>query len=253
MLPNDADDLQQGFLRVAEESVLQAYIFAKSSAHKSGRFGGFAVAYIGIAAGTQFATREVEQARRFALVNVTQEGSGGAEFHIVGVNAYGKDVYFHGEEIERFQTNEVQKWFSRQKYVMRRTISALVILLLVGALLWACENRRSYRQGESLYKTHCASCHIDDGLGLRGVIPPLAGSDYLARDPTRTACIIRNGLQGEIIVNGITYKEPMAAIPQLSDFQIANIINYINSAWGNELGYVSVPEIRKRLEECGER
>lgn len=130
--------------------------------------------------------------------------------------------------------------------------TALAVFLLTGMVIGGCENRRSYPQGESLYKTHCASCHIDDGLGLRGVIPPLAGSDFLARDPAYTACIIRNGLQGEITVNGMTYKEPMAAIPQLSDFQIANIINYINSAWGNELGYVSVPEIRKRLEECGD-
>ena len=138
-------------------------------------------------------------------------------------------------------------------YVMLHTKTALTVFLLAGMTLWACENQHSYRQGESLYKTHCASCHIDDGLGLRGVIPPLTGSDYLARDPAHTACIIRNGLQGEITVNGINYKEPMAAIPQLSDFQIANIINYINSAWGNDLGYVSVPEIRKRLEECGEQ
>jgi len=136
---------------------------------------------------------------------------------------------------------------------MRYKITALTVFLLAVMMLWACENQQSYRQGESLYKTHCASCHIDDGLGLRGVIPPLAGSDYLARDPAGTACIIRNGLQSEITVNGITYKEPMAAIPQLSDFQIANIINYINSAWGNDLGYVSVPEIRKRLVGCEER
>lgn len=109
-----------------------------------------------------------------------------------------------------------------------------------------------YRQGESLYITHCASCHIDDGLGLRGVIPPLAGADYIARDSAAMACIIRNGLQGEIVVNGTTYNEPMEGLPQLSDFQIANIINYINTAWGNDFGFVTLPEVRRRLEACAE-
>ncbi len=111
-------------------------------------------------------------------------------------------------------------------------------------------NRNPYPQGEALYAAHCASCHMDDGQGLRGVIPPLAGADYVADDPVEMACIIRNGLQGEIAVNGVTYNEAMAAIPQLTEFQIANIINYINSAWGNDYGYVSMPEIRRRLEAC---
>ncbi len=93
---------------------------------------------------------------------------------------------------------------------------------------------------------------MDDGLGLRGVIPPLAGADYLARDPAATACIIRYGLQGEIVVNTKTYNQPMEGISQLSEFQIANIINYINSAWGNNYGYVSVPEVRQRLAACAQ-
>ncbi len=107
-----------------------------------------------------------------------------------------------------------------------------------------------YRQGESLYKTHCASCHMDDGLGLRGVIPPVAASDYIARDPAYMACIIRYGLAGEIVVNGTVYNQPMEGIPQLSEFQIANIINYINSSWGNDFGFVSMPQIQRQLEGC---
>ena len=113
----------------------------------------------------------------------------------------------------------------------------------------ACQ-KKPFPQGEALYRTHCASCHMDDGLGLRGVIPPLAGADYVARDPATIACIIRNGLKDSIRVNGIVYSEPMAGIPKLTEFQIANIINYINSAWGNDFGYVPMPEIRQRLLDC---
>ncbi len=127
----------------------------------------------------------------------------------------------------------------------------LLALLLCLAAEQAC-HRQPYPQGQALYQTHCASCHMDDGLGLRGVIPPLANADYIARDPAAMACIIRYGLQGEVVVNAKTYNQPMEGIPQLTEFQIANIINYINSAWGNDYGYVSVPEVRQRLAACAQ-
>ncbi len=133
---------------------------------------------------------------------------------------------------------------------MRTLITLFGMGMLMSFGLLAGCRQNPYRQGQSLYQTHCASCHMDDGQGLRGAIPPLAGADYVARDPAAMACIIRKGLEGEIMVNGTAYNEPMAAIPQLTEFQIANIINYINTAWGNDYGYVSVPDIRKRLEVC---
>ena len=76
-----------------------------------------------------------------------------------------------------------------------------------------------------MYGNFCASCHMDDGSGLRGRIPPLANSDYLKKYASELACIIRYGKTGEIEVNGKKYQEPMPGVPQLTDFEIANIIN----------------------------
>ena len=36
-------------------------------------------------------------------------------------------------------------------------------------------------QGERLYVQHCSGCHGEQGQGLGTLIPPLAGSDYLAQ------------------------------------------------------------------------
>ncbi len=132
-------------------------------------------------------------------------------------------------------------WFN---LLMMRTTLFILLLLLSAS---ACSD---YRQGSELYRQHCAACHMDDGLGLKGVIPPLASADYLARDPAQVACIIQYGLRDSIIVNGVAYREPMAAVEGLSEIQIANIINYINHAWGNDYGYVSVQEIQARLTQC---
>ena len=91
---------------------------------------------------------------------------------------------------------------------------------------------------------------MDDGSGLEGLYPPLANADYIKDDPLKMVCIIRNGMEGEISVNGRTYNQAMEAIPQLSEFEIANIINYINQAWGNDLGFVKLGDVRSQLETC---
>jgi mono/diheme cytochrome c family protein len=39
---------------------------------------------------------------------------------------------------------------------------------------------------------------------------------------------------------------------QLSEVDIANIINYINQDWSNEEEFVSPVEIKRQLQECQE-
>jgi mono/diheme cytochrome c family protein len=108
-----------------------------------------------------------------------------------------------------------------------------------------------YKQGERLYLYHCGNCHMEDGSGLEGLIPPLAQSDYLKNHPERIACIIRYGLSDTIVVNGKTYMgQQMEGIPDLNYFEITNIINYIHHAWGNGLGYKSAVEVERELENC---
>lgn len=126
----------------------------------------------------------------------------------------------------------------------------LLLLFSVCFAVLSCE-RKPYRQGEILYQNFCANCHMDDGSGLAGNIPPLAGADFVRQNQDQLACIIRHGLEGGVVVNGIAYQNPMAGIPQLSEFEIANIINYINQAWGNDYGYLPLKNVRESLEGCG--
>lgn len=111
-------------------------------------------------------------------------------------------------------------------------------------------NSKKYEHGEILYTNFCSSCHMDDGTGLVGNIPPLAGTDYLAKHQDRLACIIRYGIDEEIVVNGKTYSQVMEGIDQLSDAEITNVINYINTAWGNQLPFVPITEVQKGLKNC---
>lgn len=111
----------------------------------------------------------------------------------------------------------------------------------------------SYPQGKILYENYCVSCHMADGVGLESLIPTLVKADYLMEDPLKTACIIRNGIKDSIIVNGKIYGQEMAAIPVLSDFEITNIMNYIHSSWGNNMPYVTLDQVKRRLDSCNVR
>lgn len=105
-------------------------------------------------------------------------------------------------------------------------------------------------EGAALYRVHCANCHLDNGQGLGALIPPLAGSDYLAAHRERLPCIVRHGLKDTIVVNGTQYAEAMAGIETLSDIQITNILNYIHTSWGNDLPPYRLDEVQQLLKQC---
>ena len=129
---------------------------------------------------------------------------------------------------------------------MRKSKLLIFLFLIVS---FGC-HINPYQEGNRLYKVHCENCHMQDGKGLRGLIPPLAGSDYLVKNKEQIPCIIKNGIKGEIIVNDTTYNTEMAGIPQLTDVQINNIINYINTAWNNRLNESNVNDVKKSLQNC---
>jgi len=117
-------------------------------------------------------------------------------------------------------------------------------------VLASCSLSVNTHQGEQLYQTYCATCHMDEGTGLASLYPPLAQSDYLVHNQQYLPCIIRHGIAETIVVNGITYDVPMEGVKDLSDTEIHNIIRYINSSWGNEIPLPEYKETEARLKSC---
>ncbi|TJY58877.1 c-type cytochrome [Sinimarinibacterium sp. CAU 1509] len=87
--------------------------------------------------------------------------------------------------------------------------------------------------GGGLYETHCAACHQKEGVGLAGAFPPLAGNVELMGDPARALETVLRGKSGPLMVNGTSYNGVMPAMGHLSDTELAQILNYVFSAWGN--------------------
>jgi mono/diheme cytochrome c family protein len=86
------------------------------------------------------------------------------------------------------------------------------------------------RAGQTLYLKNCAQCHQDNGRGIQGAIPDLAGNAVLAADrPTDMIVAILQGLQG---TGG--YGQMPSFAGALSDANVADIANYLRTAWGDK-------------------
>lgn len=133
---------------------------------------------------------------------------------------------------------------------MKKLIS---ILPIVTILIFAqCSNDDNiYKQGKILYTRMCANCHQENGEGLKGLVPPLAKSDYLAAHRSKLSCVLKRGLKGNIVVNGVTYgTQEMLGNKDLTEFEIANVMNYIGTSWGNSEKLWMVDEVRDGLKSC---
>nr|WP_255719641.1 cytochrome c [Pelomonas sp. P8] len=88
--------------------------------------------------------------------------------------------------------------------------------------------------GGALFASMCVACHQASGQGLPGVFPPLAGSEWVRGKDTTVAAILLHGINGQLTVKGNVYNGAMPSFgEQLSDEQIAAVLSYIRSQWGN--------------------
>jgi mono/diheme cytochrome c family protein len=101
-------------------------------------------------------------------------------------------------------------------------------------------------QGKKVYETVCGICHGPDGMGKPGQAPPLAGSEWVnAGGFHRLAQIPLVGLNGSFQVEGKDWNLNMAPMgAALSDSDLAAVLTYIRSSWGNKAGPVTADDVK---------
>ena len=118
---------------------------------------------------------------------------------------------------------------------MIQKICILSVISFAFLFLFAQDDtlKKSMKRGEEIYASNCAGCHQPTGEGVPDAFPPLAKTSFL-KNQQRAIGIVLNGIEGEIIVNGKKYNIPMAGLNQLSDNEIADVLNYVSNSWGNK-------------------
>ncbi|MBI4228357.1 MAG: cytochrome c, partial [Deltaproteobacteria bacterium] len=108
--------------------------------------------------------------------------------------------------------------------------------------------------GNQVYTGTCAACHQQDGQGIPGAFPPLAGSDWLLKDPETPIRIVLHGLSGLIDVKGTTFNNVMPEWgSRLSNQEIAAILTYARSSWNNSAEEISTEMVEKIRHETSDR
>ena len=109
------------------------------------------------------------------------------------------------------------------------------------------------RTGEALYFDNCAACHRSDGAGVDHIFARLDGSNKINSDEATT--IIRVVLEGARAQPTERWPHGLAMPAfswKLTDEQIADVLNYVRHAWGNNARLIDASEVadlREYLEE----
>jgi cytochrome c6 len=112
-----------------------------------------------------------------------------------------------------------------------RWIAALAFASLAGGAFAQTGAPSGAQTGASLFQDNCSACHQKAGEGVKGAFPALAGDKLVQGPADAAAAVVLSGRGGMP-----TFKD------DLSDADIAAILTYVRSSWGNKAPPIT-PEI----------
>ncbi len=113
----------------------------------------------------------------------------------------------------------------------RTFIWALMLLLVIpGLALGQGEGARVFG--------HCVPCHKGGGTGMVGIYPPLVkhAPEVVTGSRSYLITVLLYGLQGKIDIEGqkTGYDGIMPSHYWLKDDEVAAVLNYVLTSWGND-------------------
>lgn len=108
--------------------------------------------------------------------------------------------------------------------------------------------------GQRIYTDNCMACHRSDGAGYAQVFPALAGNPAVnVPDPQSLVRLVLEGGTLPATNTAVTPFSMPALGWRLSDEEVAEVLSFVRSAWGNRSGEVdpaAVADIRKELGQA---
>jgi mono/diheme cytochrome c family protein len=102
--------------------------------------------------------------------------------------------------------------------------------------------------GKQVFGGKCAACHQATGTGIAGVFPPLAGSEWVLGDEKVLASILLHGITGSLTVKGTAYNGAMPSFKTLSDDELAAMLSYVRSDWGNVAAAIAPATVKAQRD-----
>lgn len=155
---------------------------------------------------------------------------------------------------------------------MKRIVNVLIISVLLVVVVFSCQSNTEKKRveavspqplmkevagnvsnlgaekvhpGKAVFDQYCLSCHQADGSGVPGMHPPLGTGSWVGKDPKELVALLMKGLNGKVEVNGEVYNGAMPSQAQLTDQEMADVLSYVRSSFGNKFDPVDVELIKK--------
>ncbi len=176
---------------------------------------------------------------------------------------------------------DAQKREMPEPYETYRPVPKLVIVIVAGVFLWAIgyillshpgddpalgDSRTTAAlmartavaggavDGAQIFGAQCVACHQATGLGLPGVFPPLAQSEWVLGKEEVAAKILLHGISGSLTVAGKSFNGAMPAFgDKLSDAEIAAVLTHVRSHFGNAAGKVDEAVVKAARAASADR
>lgn len=133
---------------------------------------------------------------------------------------------------------------------MKKFIWFACCAAFVGVSAWQ-PPTTSKQRGAALYKQYCLSCHQANGTGVPRMNPPLIKTSYVTGDKTKLITWVLKGSTENVPIDDEYYSNNMPAQSYLSDQQIADVLTYVRSSFGNKASAIlpaDVKTVRAKLK-----
>ena len=97
--------------------------------------------------------------------------------------------------------------------------------------------------GKMIYMQFCLACHMENGEGVPGLYPTLVQTEWVLGDKKRMIETVLHGMEGPIEVNGEQFNNVMAKLDYLGDKDIADVLTYIRTNFGNSADPVTTSDV----------
>ena len=126
----------------------------------------------------------------------------------------------------------------------------LICLLIIAVVIIVTKSKKEYylTRGKKSYEKHCANCHGKMGKGIQLLIPPLTDATWLENDSI--VCIIKNGMEGNIMVNGKNFNGRMTGNHEIDQDEIADLVSYIRHDFIKKPKRLTIKGVSEQVLKC---
>lgn len=126
---------------------------------------------------------------------------------------------------------------------MKKVVLMMAIMLISHAVF--SQTKATAVTGKDIYTRYCLACHQQDGKGVPKLNPPLINTSYVTGDKkTLITWVLKGSGEEKVPIDGNYYNNNMPPQAFLKDDEMAKVLTYIRSSFGNKAGAVSAAQIK---------